>query len=181
MTHVLVLLLAHREDLCHNIWMFSGTSKRKRYVPVHKIDLPAEKRMSLLAFHAITGCDTTSQFVGIGKQKAWKAFDGHSVELLKHLGEESHPNANVFADAEAFVCQLYNKGTEEVHINKERAAVFRKTTKKLDSLPPAQYALQLHLRRVNHQVLIWKMALQPNVLQFLIQTAMDGSTTKKGF
>ena len=26
---------------CQNIWMFSGTSRRKRYIPVHKITLPA--------------------------------------------------------------------------------------------------------------------------------------------
>ena len=160
-TDVLVLLLAQRQDLCQNIWMFSGTSKRKRYIPIHKIALPEEKRMTLLAFHAITGCDTTSQFFGIGKQKAWKAFDGRSVKLLEHLGEENNPSANVLADAEAFVCQLYNHGTKEVHINKERAAVFRKTTKQLDSLPPTQDAFQLHLRRVNHQVLIWKKALHP--------------------
>ena len=160
-TDVLVLLLAHRENLCQNIWMFSGTSRRTCYIPVHKITLPEEKRKSLLASHALTGCDTTSQFVGIGKQKAWKAFDGPTVKLLKHLGEGSHPNANVLADAEAFVCQLYNKGTEEVHFNKERATAFRKTRKNLDSLPPTQDALQLHLRRVNHQALIWKTALQP--------------------
>ena len=62
------------------------------------------------------------------------------MKLLEHLGEGSHPNANVLADAEAFVCQLYNKGTEEVHVNKERATAFRKTRKNLDSLPPTQDA-----------------------------------------
>ena len=36
-TDVLVLLLAHRENLCQNIWMFSGTSRRTCYIPVHKI------------------------------------------------------------------------------------------------------------------------------------------------
>ena len=153
-----MLLLAHRENLCQNIWMFSGTSRRTCYKPVHKITFPEEKRKSLLSFHTLTGCDTTSQFVGIGKQKAWKAFDSRSVKLLEHLG---HPNHNVLADAEAFVCQLYNKGTEEVHVDKERATAFRKTRKNLDSLPPTQDALQVHLRRVNHQVLIWKTALQP--------------------
>ena len=66
-TDVLILLLAHRQVLCQDIWRFSGTSKRKRYVPVHKIPLPEEKKKLLLAFHAITGCDTTSQIVGIGK------------------------------------------------------------------------------------------------------------------
>ena len=89
-TNVLVLLLAHRQDLCQNIWMFSGTSKRKLYIPIHKIALQEEKRMTLLAFHAITRCDTTSQFLGIGKQKAWKAFDGGSVKLLDRLGEKNH-------------------------------------------------------------------------------------------
>ena len=137
----------------------------------------SQDHKSLLAFHALTGCDTTSQFVVIGKQKAWKAFDGPSVKLLEHLGEGSHPNANVLADAEAFVWQLYNKGTEEVHVNKERATAFRKTRKNLDSLPPTQDALQLHLRRVKHQVLIWKTALQPCPPL----PNPDGSTTKKEF
>ena len=124
-TGVLVFLLAHREHLGQHIWMFSGTSRNKQYIPVHKITLPEEKRKSLLAFHAITGCDTTSHFVGIGKQKTWKAFDGRSPELLKYLAEESRLNSNVLADGEAFVCQLYDKGTREVHVNKERAAIFR--------------------------------------------------------
>ena len=41
------------------------------------------------AFHAITGCDTRSQFVGIGKQKRGKpSFEGRLAKLLEHLGEE---------------------------------------------------------------------------------------------
>ena len=43
------------------------------------ISLPQEKRKLLLAFHSITGCDTSSQIVGIGKQKARKAFDDRSA------------------------------------------------------------------------------------------------------
>ena len=66
-TDVLVLLLAHRQDFCQEIWMFSGTSRTKRYILVHKISLPEENRKSLLPFLAITGCDTTSQFAFIGK------------------------------------------------------------------------------------------------------------------
>ena len=66
-TDVLVLLLAHRQGFCQEIWMFSGTSRTKRYILVHKISLPEENRKSLLPFLAITGCDTTSQFAFIGK------------------------------------------------------------------------------------------------------------------
>ena len=40
------------------------------------------------------------------------------------------------ADAEAFVCQLYNHGADGVDINEERAAEFPKVKKnRLDSLP----------------------------------------------
>ena len=159
-TDVLVLLLAHREDLCEEIWMFSGTSRRKKYTPVHKIRLPEEKRKSLIPFHAITGCDTTSQFAGIGKQTAWKVFDS-SPKLIEHLGEDCPPKAGVLADAEAFVCQLYNHGTDEVDIDKERAAAFRKVKKNLDTLPPTKDALHLHIRRANFQSMIWKKAKEP--------------------
>ncbi|XP_066016091.1 uncharacterized protein, partial [Pocillopora verrucosa] len=140
-TDVLVLLLAHREHLCQEIWMFAGTSRQRRYIPVHRIPLSEENRKSLLAIHAITGCDTTSQFYGVGKASAWKVFED-APDLLEHLGEESQISADVLAKAEAFVCKLYNPGTQEVEINKERAAAFRKSKKDLDALPPTKI---LHL------------------------------------
>ena len=112
--------------------MFSGTSRTKRYIPVHKISQPEEKRKSLLAFHIITGCDTTSQFAGIGKQSALKIFDSSS-KLIEHLGEHCPPEETV------------NHGTDGVDINEERAAAFRKVKKNLDSLPPTKDALHLHI------------------------------------
>jgi hypothetical protein len=139
--------------------MFSGTTKRKRHIPVHSISLSEEKRKSLLAFHAITGCDTVSQFAGIGKKTACKIFETHH-HLLQHLGD-GLPEKSVLAEVEAFVCKLYNKNTSEVEINKERAAAFRKTKKSLDSLPPTQDSLNLHSMRANYQTLVWKKALEP--------------------
>ena len=32
-TDVIVLLLAHLEQLCQEIWMFSGSSRQRRYIP----------------------------------------------------------------------------------------------------------------------------------------------------
>ena len=50
------------------------------------------------------------------------------------------------ADAEAFVCQLYNHGADGVDINEERAAEFPKVKKnRLDSLPPTKDTLHLHM------------------------------------
>ena len=159
-TDVLVLLLAHREQLCQEIWMFVGTSRQRRYIPVHRIPLSEEKRKSLLAFHAITGCDTTSQFYGEGKASAWKVFED-VPDLLEHLGEESQISADVLAKAEAFVCKFYNLGTREVEINKKRAAAFRKSKKDLDALPLTQDALILHIKRANYQTMVWHKALEP--------------------
>ena len=68
------------------------------YIPVHKISLPEEKRKSLLAFHTITGCDTTSQFAGIGKQSALKIFDSSS-ELIEHLGEHCPPHSDLLLNS----------------------------------------------------------------------------------
>ena len=48
------------------------------------------------------------------------------------------------ADAEAFICQLYNHGTEGVDINEERAAEFPKV-KKNHSLPRTKDTLHLHI------------------------------------
>ena len=94
-----------------------------------------------VAFHTITGCDTASQFVGIGKQSALKIFDSSS-KLIEHLGEHCPPEESVLVDAEAFVCQLYNHGTDGVDINEERAAAFRKV-KNLDSLASSYTACEL--------------------------------------
>ena len=93
----------------------------------------------------------------MGKASAWKVFeDAH--DLLEHLGEESQISADVLAKAEAFVCKLYNPVTQEVEINKERAAAFRKSKKDLDALPPTQDALILHIKQaINH----WNKSLEP--------------------
>ena len=101
------------------------------YIPNKEIhsspqDLIAQRREKLLlAFYTISSCDATSQFPGIGKQSALKIFDSSS-KLIEHLGEHCPPEESVMADAEAFVCQLYNHGTDGVDINEERAAAFPK-------------------------------------------------------
>ena len=159
-TDVLVLLVAHLPNLSPDVWMFTGTAKRKLYVPVHQIRLSEDKRSSLLAFHAITGCDTTSQFVGIGKQSAWSTFVT-CPGLLQDLGRDECPDDKVLSDAEAFICKLYSHGTDEVLINSERAAAFRRAKKSLDGLPPTQDALHLHIKRAHYQAFIWKKALAP--------------------
>ena len=100
------------------------------------------------------------QFYGVGKASAWKVFED-VPDLLEHLGEESQISADVLAKAEAFVCKLYNPGTQEVEINKERASMLCKSKKDLDALPPTQDALILHIKQANYQTMVWNKALEP--------------------
>ena len=67
-TDVLVLLLSH--NIAPNVWI--ERSNPVSYIPVHDIasTLSDEIRSSLLTSHCLTGCDTTSQFSGIGKKRA---------------------------------------------------------------------------------------------------------------
>ena len=71
-TDVLLLLLAHyRRNDCTQLYTKAGTSKAPKYFPVDEIyqNLSVEQRDTLLAFHAVTGCDSVSQFSDHGKNK----------------------------------------------------------------------------------------------------------------
>ena len=85
-TDVLVMLVAFMPKLCQEVWLRCGTSRKRKFIAIHNITLPQAVRNSILQFHALTGSDTTSQFAGIGKRKAWAVFcsDG-KAELIEGL------------------------------------------------------------------------------------------------
>ena len=62
-TDVLLLLLAHYGRIrCTRIYMKAGTSNAPKYLPGHYIRMLLAIPLvdTLLAFHAITGCDNVS-------------------------------------------------------------------------------------------------------------------------
>ena len=62
------------------LWVGYGSGKTYRDVPIHKIcsDLGPSKSLALPLFHSLTGCDTTSQFLGCGKKTAWAAWSSRT-------------------------------------------------------------------------------------------------------
>ena len=67
---VLLLLLAHYDiSGCTRLYMKAGTPNATKYFPVHEIRmlLSIDLVDTLLAFHAISGCDSVSQSNGHGK------------------------------------------------------------------------------------------------------------------
>ena len=106
-TDILVLLLAHFEKMpCKNLWLKAGTYKKPKYFPIHELhqDLPKSQIESILAFHAITGCDNVSFIAGHSKKSAWKVFGTH-YELLCDLGK-AELTSEVIQSAEKFICLL---------------------------------------------------------------------------
>jgi len=61
--------MQHTEELCVYIGTVSGGKDGRRYIPIHDLcsSLSNITCQILLSLHALTGCDTTSAFVRIGK------------------------------------------------------------------------------------------------------------------
>lgn len=158
-TDVLILLLAHYHKFsCDKLWLKAGTAKKRKYIPVHTMveNMPYGPTIleNMLAFHALTGSDTTSYISGHSKKTSWKVFQQHH-ELLSSLGkyELDHDTAN---DAESFFCRLYNIPNVD-SVDKVRAILFTKSHTP-ESLPPTHDALLFHIRRCHYQAAIWRQA-----------------------
>ena len=87
-TDVLPICISYFQTMqCQQLWIKSGTSKKRRYVPIGAVFNKVTKGSagSLLAFHALTGCETTSCIAKRIKRSSWKIFKERHV-LLKNLG-----------------------------------------------------------------------------------------------
>ena len=70
-----VLAVAYFKDLENigNLWIAFGTGKDFRYIPVHELarSIGPDMANGLPFNHALSDCDTTSQFANHGKKSAW--------------------------------------------------------------------------------------------------------------
>ena len=156
-TDVLLLLVAHAAKIrSTKIWMMAGTAAQRKFFNVRAIsgNLPVGSLSSLLPFHALTGCDTTSFLCDHGETSAWKTFlEKHN--LLSSVGEGNLTTTKI-KDAEKFVCVMY-KHEEVESVNQIRVLLFPKCGKP-QALLPTRDALELHIRRFHYQSLVWKQA-----------------------
>jgi hypothetical protein len=70
------------------VWIKFGTSMKPKYIPVHDTARKINPKMlkTILAYHAITGCDTTSAFSGHTKASSWITFNVHA-DLVDYFGQ----------------------------------------------------------------------------------------------
>ena len=137
----------------------AGTAKKRKFFPVHKVFqlLQPEIIQSILSFHALTGCDTTSYIAGHTKHSAWKVLQHHS-ELLKDFGNVPLTDS-IMGSVEKFFCRIYNVKRCD-SIDKAGLILFPKITKP-ELLPPTSDALKQHILRAYLQVLVWVNADSP--------------------
>ena len=108
----------------------------------------------LPAFHALTGCDTTSYLAGHSKKSCWKIFlQDH--DLIRNLGTGDLTVETVH-DAERFICKVYGMPNIDT-VNKARSQMFVKS-RAPDCLPPTSDALGFHVKRCHYQAAVWRQA-----------------------
>ena len=158
-TDVLLLLIYHAT--AEEVWLSADTTKEKIFIPVHTVreSLDVGVRNNLLAHHALTGSDTTSQFSGHGKCSTWKTYIEYP-ELLKDLGQ-SQSVYTCMADIELFVVKLYSSTSKATSVNVFRVELLHRL-KDPEKLPPTQDSLSLHALRSHNQALIWYKAAEAN-------------------
>ena len=141
--------------------MSAGTTKEKIFIPVHSVweNLDVGVHNNLLAYHALTGSDTTSQFSGHGKRSTWKTYIEYP-ELLKDLGRSQSVHA-CMADIELFIIKLYSPTSKATSANALREELFNRL-KDPEKLPPTQDSLFLHALSSHYQALIWYKAAESN-------------------
>ena len=134
-----------------------------RYIPIHDIarELGSEICESLPAFHALTGCDSTSCLCGKGKPRAWRIYRKEigNLESLSRLGESMIIDPRVQETVNHFISLLYSSKPEG-DVNSLRYKLFCQKQATNEKLPPTQDSLIQHTKRANYQTFIWRNALK---------------------
>ena len=117
--------------------------------------MPSGSLLSLLPFHAITVCDSTSFISSHTKKSAWSAFKVY-YKLLCVFGEGQLTDQKI-KYAEKFVCRLYNVSDIVCTTNEARLLLFGKLSSPV-SLPPTSDAFEQHIKRTHYQSMVWECA-----------------------
>ena len=151
-----MLLLNHTSLSQLIIYLFPFS----RYIPAHAIaqSLGPAKAMALPAFHALTGCDTTSAFYGKGKKTAWSVWQS-MPELTLPLQLLSSPLPTIemimthTPTLQRFVMKLYGVSEDNITtVDGARLYLFLHKGRDFNHIPPSSDALHQHILRVAYQV-----------------------------
>ena len=175
-----VLLIAFAKKIPASLFQKRGTSTRVRYMDIRKLRAVLGDKLSqaLIAFHAFTGCDTVSAFVGRGKTGPLKQLknDEVAIDAFVQLGTSWNVGQSLTSKLQEFTCCMYAASSKTCKVNILRHEMFLSKRGEVDSstLPPCEDSLKQYIQRANYQAGVWRGALLP-MPDILEQTAMDGS------
>ena len=113
-TNVLAPCVSHFTGIGYNnLWFRTRVIDRQRYIPVHSIQGKLGERLwqSLPAFHALTGCDSTSNLSRHEKKKPYTILQGSATHptTLSLFGQQPNLDEKLAESTEAFIRDLYPK------------------------------------------------------------------------
>ena len=174
-TDVVVVMVVQKLPAGDELWVAFGTGKNYRYIAAHEIasSIGPEKTCALPMFHAITGYDTVSAFVGHGKKSAWATWNS-LPELTDALLSLANAPTSLQEDTmhviERFVILMYDRTSKCKEVNKARKKLFAKKSS-IQNIPPTYAALEQHVKRSALQGgHVWGQALVPEPVSIHQQT-----------
>jgi hypothetical protein len=108
---------------------------------------------------ALSGCDTTSSFFGIGKKSVYKQLKDATPDFhdLENLGDPDKDVAILCSSR--FVARLYDQkksfASSHHNINKLRVKLATSRDANLVRLPPSEAAPRQHILRASFQTKVW--------------------------
>ena len=150
-TDVVVISVGKLHDLLaynqlSKVWVAFGMGRHFSVININGVCsfLGESKSRALPVFHAFTGCDCTSQFCGIGKKTAWRAWELNSDVTLALEDIATHPfqkltaSSENFQKLERFTIIMYDKSSPLDSVNDARLMLFSKRNRDLDNILPTQ-------------------------------------------
>ena len=113
----------------------------------------------LPGMHSLTGCDSTSAFVGRGKKVAFDLLlsSVSYCDTMTELGKEFVVSDDLQAKCEEFICAVYGHCLCS-DVNELRYIQFCSQQFDASHLPPTRNALRKHVLLANYQAAIWRRA-----------------------
>ena len=166
-------ILVHHSDLfgAMTVLFDTGVGKHRRIINLTAFAEAHDKtfRAALLGIHAFCGCDTTSAFKGKGHSGPIKAIQKRTrfASTMEQLGTSWEVTVELTKELEKFVCIMYGQpsyhSVDELRHLKiiaccDSGPANAMKNVNLATIPPCKRCLEMHIRRVNYQVAIWKHA-----------------------
>lgn len=161
-TDVLVLAIHYQSQMTHvnEFWLETGHAmalrNNHRFIPIHTLcKLLSPKFQQILpAVHALTGCDSTSSFFGIGKKSVLKVIEANDDDMFQDLTKlAGESESEALTAASKLVTRLYKGKADSIDALRYQQA--KKRDISLAKLPPCEAVLKQHVKRAMWQTRVW--------------------------